>query len=80
MGIDLRCARGTNILLDFLGEHCKIVLRDRTSLACLADSTDDLDAAEWFADAGPLDHGQAGGFHCGEATSAFRALASAADG
>ena len=51
--IDFRRARGTDILFDFLGQHGEIVLGDRASLACLADTTDHLDAAERLADAGP---------------------------
>ena len=56
------------------------IRRDGTALAGFADAVDDLAAAERLADAGALDHREAGGFDSGEAAPAFGTLPAAADG
>jgi len=51
MRLDLRSAGGPDGLFDLLGEHGQVIFGDGTALAGLADTVDDLAAAERLADA-----------------------------
>jgi hypothetical protein len=76
---DLGAALGANALLDALCQDREVVLGDGAPLAGLANSDEDLLAAERLSDARALDDAQAGGLDGGEAATALRALAPPAD-
>jgi hypothetical protein len=79
MGVDFRSAGRADRFLDLLRQHGKVVFGHGPALACFPHPVDHFAAAERFADAGALDHREAGGFHCREAAAAFRTLTTAAD-
>src|SRR4051794_23988082 len=79
VGGQLGAPGGPHRLLDPLAELGERVLGDRSSLACLAHTVDDLGTAERLGDSGPLDHHQRARLHGRETTGAVRTLAAPAD-
>ena len=70
---------GAHVLLDLLCEHGEVVVPDGPPLTGLADTGDDLGAAERFGDARAFDDGQGRGLARREAAVARRALAATPD-
>src|SRR5688572_11688602 len=79
VGLDLGNPAGPDRLLDPLRQQSQVVLGHRAPLAGLADTGQDLLAAERLARAGALCHAQARGLHRGEAPTALGTLPAPAD-
>src|SRR5690606_16021122 len=79
IGLDLRRTGRTDRLLDLLREHRQVGVSDRSALARLAHSRDDLLAGERLENAVALHHAQAGCLDGAESATALRALPAATD-
>src|SRR5690554_3283697 len=79
VGVELGAPARADVLLDALGEHREVVLRDGPPLARLAHPGDDLLAAERLDHARTLDDREARGLDRREPPTALGALAAAPD-
>src|SRR5699024_5166335 len=80
VGVHFGHPGGAHGFFYLLGQECQIVLGDRTALARLPNTGDDLVPAERLNRAGAFHHVQTGSLHGGEPATALRTLPATANG